>query len=112
MVTWLQQHPNLDASEPSPVTVGGVSGTRLDVVVSSTPKDYPHHCGMPCVPLFRISDGNSFWLGKGERARAIVLKNVGGETVTIVIGGPPEEFDTFLPKAQEVLDTVKWKDAS
>jgi hypothetical protein len=112
LIAWLRRHPNLDASEPSPVTIGGVSGTRLDVVVSSTPKKYPGHCGMPCVPLFRISDGNSFWLGKGERDRVFILEDVGGETVTILIGGPPEEFDSFLPRAQEVLDTVEWKDAS
>jgi hypothetical protein len=112
LIAWLRRHPNLEASEPSPATVAGVSGTRLDMVVSSTPKDYPKHCGMPCVPLFRISDGTSFWLGKEERDRVIILEDVGGETVTIIIGGPPEEFERYLPKAQEVLDTVEWKDPS
>lgn len=112
MVAWIRQHPNLDADEPSPVTVGGVSGTRLDVGVSSAPKDYPKHCSLPCVPLFQLSDQVSFWMGEGERYRVIVLEGVTGETVTIAIGGPAEEFETFFPKAQEVLDSVEWKEAS
>jgi hypothetical protein len=46
--------------------------------------------------------------GKGFKYRAIVLEGVKGKTVTIGIGSPTSEFDDFLPKAQKVLDTVKW----
>jgi len=41
--------------------------------------------------------------------RFIVLDNVEGETVTIFFGGPAVDFEELLPKAQKVLNTVKWK---
>ena len=46
--------------------------------------------------------------GKGFKYRAIVLESVKGKTVTIGIGSQTTGFDDFLPKAQKVLDTVKW----
>jgi hypothetical protein len=36
-VKWFQKHPNLTTEEPVPVTVGGVSGVRIDALVSSEP---------------------------------------------------------------------------
>jgi len=73
--TW--QHPNLDASESSPVTVGGVAGKRLNVVVSSALKNYPKHLSLPCVHLFQLSVQPSFWMGEGESYRVIILEGVG-----------------------------------
>jgi hypothetical protein len=37
------------------------------------------------------------------------LEDVKGETVTIGFGSTAAEFDEFVPKAQEVLDSVKWR---
>ena len=34
--------------------------------------------------------------------------DVEGETVTISITSPATEFDEFTPKAQKVVDSVKW----
>ena len=39
LVGWLQHHPYLKTSKPQPVTVGGVKGEQLDVLVE-LPKDY------------------------------------------------------------------------
>src|SRR3712207_2470825 len=37
---WLQQHPYLQTSKPEPVTVGGVKGLQLEVVVGDRPQNY------------------------------------------------------------------------
>jgi serine/threonine protein kinase len=114
MVTWLRNHPSLNTSKAVPVTVGGEEGVRLDASVSPTLEDYSLNCGPePCVFLLKFSDENGLPLYAGDKNRLIVLEDVGGKTVVItVIGGPAEKFGGFLPKAQEVLDTVEWETAS
>ena len=109
MVAWLQEHPRLDAEEPSRVSVGGISGQQFDAIASE-PKEGPGFCSEACVPLFYITN-NNFWVGKSEKYRFIVLDNVEGQTVTIFFGGPAVEFDESLPKAQKFLNTVRWEGA-
>jgi hypothetical protein len=110
---WLQQHPYLQTSKPEPVTVGGVKGVEVDVVVGDLPKGYNPTCssivGQPnCVDLVRLSTGEPIFLAEGEKVRVIVLEDLEGETVTIGFFSPPSEFEEFAPEAQKVIDTVKW----
>jgi hypothetical protein len=110
-VSWFQSHPNLDTSKPIPVSVGGASGMRIDVTPASTPEDYPRDvCGeQSCVPLYKGSTSESTIVsGEGFKDRFVIV-DVGGETVVIDVAAPTDKFDEFLPKAQEVLDTVEWK---
>jgi hypothetical protein len=37
-----------------------------------------------------------------------VLGDVKGDTVVVWYAGPPDTFDKFAPKAQKVVDSVKW----
>jgi hypothetical protein len=92
------------------VSVGGASGMRIDVTASSTPENYPKKfCGAePCVPLYPISDGSSINSTEGWKDRFVIM-DVGGQTVLIDVAAPADKFEEFLPKAQEVLDTVEWK---
>ena len=41
--------------------------------------------------------------------RFIIVDVSEGETVIIQISAPTDAFDEFLPKAQNVLDSVEWK---
>jgi hypothetical protein len=107
IAAWLQEHPRLDTEEPGRVSVGGVSGQQFDAIAYE-PTDNPAYCREPCVPLFVMSNGRAFWLGKSEKFRFIVLDKIEGKTVTIIFGGPAVEFEEFLPEAQKVLDTVEW----
>jgi hypothetical protein len=111
MVGWFRRHPYLKTAEPEPVTVGGVEGVRFDVVVENLPEGYRGVCGTDCVDIARFSDGQMLFHPKGVRERVIVLKDVGGETVTIGFGSPATKFDEFAPEAQKVIDTVKWTDS-
>jgi hypothetical protein len=114
MVGWLQQHPYLQTSNPEPVMVGGVKGVQFDVVVGDRPQNYIGTCtsmvGDPnCVDLFRLSTGRTLFLADKEKAVAIVLEDLEGETVTIGFVSPASEFGEFAPEAQKVLDSVKWR---
>ena len=37
---WFEQHPYLQTDKPEPLTVGGIKGKQIDVVVGDLPKDY------------------------------------------------------------------------
>ena len=101
MVGWFQNHPYLETEKPQPVTVGGVKGQQFGWVVA---EDAPY----AEVDTFKYSDGSNAAAAKGFEARAIVLDDEKGETVTIGIASKDDEFDGFAPEAQKVLETVKW----
>src|SRR5215211_5367334 len=114
MVGWLQQHPYLQTSRPEPVRVGGVKGLQFDVVLGDLPQTYSGTCtsivGNPnCVDLGRLSTGEPILLVEGDKAGVIVLEDLEGETVTIGFFSPASEFEEFVPEAQKVIDTVKWR---
>jgi hypothetical protein len=112
MVGWLQEHPRLDVEEPSQVSVGGLVGQQFDAVASE-PTDVSWCsegivASETCVPLFALTSGTGYALGKTDKIRFIVLDNVKGQTVTIYFVSPAVDFEEFLPTAQKVLDSVKW----
>ena len=111
LVGWFQHHPYLQTDKPEPVTVGGVRGEQLDLVVADLPEDYSGVCGSDCVGIFRLSTGSQAILAAGEKLRLIVLEDVQGETVALGFVSPASTFDEFAPKAQKVVDTVKWRDS-
>jgi hypothetical protein len=45
---------------------------------------------------------------KGDKLRFIVLEDVKGQTVTIFVEATAPGFEEFLPKAQQVVDSVEW----
>ena len=111
LVGWFQHHPHLQTDKPEPVTVGGVKGEQFDVVVAHLPENYSSVCGSDCVGLIRLSTGSQAILAAGEKLRLIVLEDVQGETVILGFVSPASTFDEFAPKAQKVVDTVKWRDS-
>jgi hypothetical protein len=98
MAAWLQKHPDLNAAEPVPTKVAGVPAVRID---TERPSDD--------VVLFRLSNGDEWGASPKDKFRFIVVENVKGETVTIAVGGPAGKYEELLPRAQEVLETVKWE---
>ena len=107
---WVRRHPFLRTSAPQTVTVGGIEGKRFAVAVGDVPEHRLGCAGGPdCVDLFRLGDGTSLGVAKGEKGSGNVLEDVGGETVAIGFGGPADEVDEHGPEAQKVLDSVEWK---
>ncbi len=112
LVGWLQHHPYLKTSKPQPVTLGGVKGEQLDVLVEDMPKDYYGLCGegvSDCVDIAPLSnDQAAAYFKEVNERKVVVLEDVKGDTVMIWFAGPPETFDKFAPRAQKVVDSVKW----
>jgi hypothetical protein len=109
LVGWLQHHPYLKISKPQPVTVGGVKGVQLDVLVD-LPKDYSvdPECS-DCVDIAPLSDDQEAAIFREvNKRKVIVLEDVKGDTVMIWFAAPPDTFDKFAPKAQKVVESVKW----
>jgi hypothetical protein len=111
LVGWFQHHPYFNTDDPKPATVGGVKGMQFDVVVEDLPQDNFGACGSECVDIFSSSSEGWIALREGDKGHAIVLEDVNGETVFIGIASLASTFDEFAPKAQEVLDSVKWRDS-
>jgi hypothetical protein len=109
MVGWYQQHPYLQTSRPEPVRVGGVKGVRFDVTVGDLPQDHQGVCGSDCVDILRLSSGTRPFLGEGYKLGLIVFEDMQGETVALAWTSPASGFDEFAPKAQKVVDSVKWR---
>jgi hypothetical protein len=74
-VSWFQEHPYLDTSDPKPTSVGGVEGRLLATEASTLPEDYysedclgvgshygPSLMGTTGAPRKRVSSGPSSWM--------------------------------------------------
>ena len=106
--SWFKGHPYLETSKPVKMRVGGRPGMRIDASSSYKPENYSlYHCGLPCVPLY--PSGNSAIASIAETKDRFIIVDVKGETVVINVGTWAGNFDAFLPKANEVLDTIEWK---
>jgi hypothetical protein len=109
LVGWLQHHPYLKTSKPQPVTLGGVKGEQVDVLVEELPQDYNGLCGPDCVDIAPVSnDQAAAYFREVSKRKVFVLEDVKGDTVMIWFAGAPETFDKFAPRAQKVVDSVKW----
>ncbi len=109
LVGWLQQHPYLKTDEPEPVTVGGVEGEQIDVLVKGLPRDFLGRCGAECVDIAPLSGGEQgVFFREANKRRVIVLEDVKGETVTIDFSSPVVMFDEVAPEAQKVVDSIEW----
>lgn len=93
LAQWLVGHDDLDATTPTPVTIGNASGYRLTIGVPTGPRESPDKCvtdhGEPrCVTLF-ISDDLQATYGFGlvgpETAVVYLLDTPTGDTVMVVI---------------------------
>ena len=110
LVGWFERHPYLQTDRLQPVTVGGIEGEQIDVVVRELPKDYPEGlCGYDCVQLSVFSDGDDWEVEEGNKNRLTILEDVKGEKVVIDFSGPAARFYESWPEAQKVLKTVEWR---
>jgi hypothetical protein len=128
LTAWFQRHPYLETSDPTSVSVGGVSGKRFEVVLSEVPPDRVlNRAGSPscfrqgdeCVPTFILNTGDTMNIYRSNDYRITVLDDVADETVAIVESKVPDDpfltpkeksaNEKFFSLAEEVLSTVEWK---
>lgn len=114
---WFQRHPYLETSDPTPVTVGGVSGKQFGLTTTEVPskarEDFPKPKGGPgcsaendeCIPTLILNGGDNILFNPsqehgdgntsypGQEYRVTVLDDVAGETVVIVEGKFSDDDD-------------------
>jgi hypothetical protein len=60
------------------------------------------------VDIVPLSNDQAAAYFKEVNKRRVVLADVKGDTVMIWFAGPPDVFDKFAPRAQKLLESVKW----
>ena len=110
LVDWIRARPGLVAGDPTPVTVGNLTGLQVDVaIIDGWKASCPFAKGIPTVPLFVGATDASFrWVVSGtERLRLHVLDVPGNGTVVVDI----DAFDGplmggFLGDATSVVTSM------
>jgi hypothetical protein len=101
---WLSTRPQVTATTPTKVAIGGLSGYALDLGVSTAAGSL---CGMRCVNLFNARDpGPAYQLGlfQNEEARAYMLDLPDGGVVLVLIeDADGSQVATLRAVAQGVL---------
>ena len=110
LLAWFRHHPRLDISNPAPTTVGGFPAEQFRASVTSLAEERLDECP-DCLPVFGLRYGEPISLVKGFDQRIVLVEDLGAESVAIILYAPPDRFDEYRSKAQEVLDTVRWMDA-
>jgi hypothetical protein len=108
MISWFEQHTYLSTGSRVPVTVGGVDGTQIDIVVSSTPDKQPRRAAHPGVRVFRQGPGSYYLFNRGFKYQFTELHDVQGERIFILVESPVADFDELVSQTQTVLATVRW----
>lgn len=99
-LSWVKSDPDLAAVESTLVTVGGIKGVQIDVtpIWKSTTETRKRFLSVP--------DMNWNMVPSPEQWRFILLDNVKGERVLILLSASVDKFQSAIPEAQKILDTV------
>jgi hypothetical protein len=114
LTDWLTNLPSVTTTTPAPVTIGGLSGSTLDV---SLAPDWTRACpfseGQPTAPLFSIADPqNDFDWGVGGdgHMRLFLLELPTDRTLLIDIESTDKEtWDALLPEAMPVVESFAFR---
>jgi hypothetical protein len=112
MVAWLTQDPQLHASAPKPVTVGGVAGTEVDVAAITAEIPNPPslcHTNSACVLVASTNPDaplRPLQIFQGETFRILILEVKGLPVVFWVDPG------SVGVEAQKLIDSMEFLPAS
>jgi hypothetical protein len=113
MTSWLSTHPALDATTPREVTLGGATGSWVDVQLAD---DWDYTCPdgyMGGLSLVTGEPENSFgkWsIVPNEKIRFYVLDVPASDTVTIVISTDVSDFNDAIDLAAPIVESFKFSD--
>jgi hypothetical protein len=97
LVAWLEANPSLVEQSKSDVTVGGLTGKRLDIG-SNTGSSFP---------LFDVSV-DSFEVNYSDRIRFYVLDGPSGQIVLAAHAEPASVFDRLMPLVEPVVESIRF----
>ena len=110
LANWLTTLPGVVATEPEAVTIGGLSGYRVDVSMDpSWTATCPFSEGQPTLGLWTDSAGTDFhWsLGPDTRQRNYLLDSADGRALLIDIEAHSDAaFDDLVDEATAVVESM------
>jgi hypothetical protein len=113
MTTWLTTLPGIASTDPAAVSIGGLSGTTLDVSMDPTWKQpCPFSQGKPYRALFSSPDGSGFHWGVDSQGRMrLYLLDLGdGRTLLIDIEAPSKaSYDKLIDGATAIVESFTFK---
>lgn len=107
LVAWLTQHPGLEVTNVSQVTIGGGPATSLSVSAAS---DWAGTCGqddpVAAVPLFYKEPSTAYALPAGDAAQLFIFDAGADHTLIVMVDAAGiSDPSTFLSRAMPVIDT-------
>jgi hypothetical protein len=109
LIGWLRDHPRLDAADPVPIEIGGVSGWRLDVFVERPLPSAPPECGgLRCVILGRVAEEGELVDVEVDQIARFVILDAPGVQILIHYRAPVERFERFSTSAERLLATFEF----
>ena len=110
LAAWLVEHPELDATDPEPVSVGGLDGFEVEVAIAPQSTNAPAMCpsGQACVDLFAPPHLGFAWrlVTRGDRARLILLATADGTGTVLIALDPYDHLGTDAGGVRHAGPTV------
>ncbi len=98
-IAHLRKFPGFTMTEPVPVTVDGISGSKVDILSN----------GVEAPGMFVIPE-DAFNMGPGEKIRFIALDKDGATVILMVNSFVAADFDQFDSEVgQPMLDGLTWE---
>jgi hypothetical protein len=105
-VTFLTEHPGLEAKAPVAVTIGGFSGFRVDFARAAT---WAAECSGPVGPVVMLfmHPGHDGVRWTDDQQESIWILDVAGETVLITLDSSPDpvQHTADVASAQPIIDS-------
>lgn len=122
ILTWLVDHPGLQTSAPAPVTVGGLTGVRLDISLAPAWRTTcPFSTGRPVVAILYGAGPSvlhhTLLPGFAERLYLLQLDTTPGETgdagtgtgnLVIEVGPEGRSLPELVQAAQPLLSSIRF----
>jgi hypothetical protein len=106
----IRSDPDLEATEPVAVSVGGIEALRMDVV-AATGASVCEEGPAPQVVTPNDHDWYGVFLEHGERMRLYLLDLPGGSarTLAIAISAPEARFEHVVEAAAPIVDSFEFR---
>jgi hypothetical protein len=108
IVSWLQNHPELETSDPKPMTVAGMKGVSVTTKFTGKKTDAP--C-MPmvhtdCIELFQVGSRPPVYQTRAPSRVAVMER--GGKVLVISAFGPPSQQKEVEAQYERFIKTLKF----
>lgn len=110
LTEWLTSIDLLGASQPEPVTVGGLEGNRFDFSVADLPPEpvTASEGGRQVLMIFSMPLDLTYSLGSIRQGTIYVLEHERGPILVTIEGDRGEALEGFLARAEELVASLEF----